>query len=179
MMYRWEDIPIGTKVEGLAWYGKAAERCLEISLKTNTPIHKTMGVVAALSPKMSWENNLKQAEILCQTRDCSALSRSKAYACEILDCDGDFISIIHLLKGRKTGAFFCNIMGDIGYKVVTLDSHMGEICGVPNWTPRRYEYWEDRICWMARELNIKPSAVQATLWLHHKNQKLKIRNDKQ
>lgn len=162
-----------TKAAGAVWYKVAMDKCLGISERADVPIHKVVGVVAVISPKMSWENNLRQAEVLCKTRDCSALSRSKANACNILDYVGPNEELVTLIRGKKTRSFFCNI-ANIGTQIVTLDSHMGEICGVPNWTPRQYDKWEEKLVWMAQDLRIEARALQATLWLHHKNQKLKI-----
>src|SRR3990170_2538974 len=62
---------LATKEEiakGLTWYNDASFHCFNLSSKYNIPIERVIGIVAALSPRCPWRENVIQANNFIQTR---------------------------------------------------------------------------------------------------------------
>jgi hypothetical protein len=76
-------------------------------------VARACGVIAALSPMVSWGRNKQLAKQLFlspenwDTLGCLKANAKKAYL--IVYSDGSDKAILEILKGKKTSAFFLNI----------------------------------------------------------------------
>jgi hypothetical protein len=66
----YSNATIDDKENGIAWYKKANEFCVEVAEQFNTTPIIVAGVVSALSPRNKWERNLTDAiQVLRAVRD--------------------------------------------------------------------------------------------------------------
>lgn len=149
---------------GARWYPKAGE--LATSLATReVPRENVAAVIAALSPRTSWERNIAGAV---------ALLKSGPQAARDLGCIGRNVETARrakregfaALNGPKTSAFARNIAGD--REAVTVDV----------WAMRVADLDEDKLgrkgvydaiahCYRlaARRVGVDPATMQATTWV--------------
>lgn len=108
---------------GSEWYPTATKFCMRIALSANVEVIKVAGVLAALSPRNRWLRNMADTEAMAhayvvggataagQVTVCT-WGRNKRKAIEILECkEPDDFTIIDILNGPKTIAFYQSIMG--------------------------------------------------------------------
>jgi len=111
------------QAQGLAWYGLAQEFAQTLSLDSSLSVEQCAGVIAAMSPMMSWRSNLDVARRLITHYQHTGLlpdagyglRRNVAKAWAILDGAPP----LEVLSGPKVRAFYRNIMGDPS--AVTVD----------------------------------------------------------
>ena len=103
---------------GAGWYDGA--RALAESLDPAN-VRRGAGVIAALSPMLSWPQNLLRAKEVFETGTTRGLSRNVAKAVRIYNGEDP----IDVLSGEKVRSFFHNIMGDD--EGVTIDRHAIDI----------------------------------------------------
>jgi hypothetical protein len=100
---------------GAAWYPEAHEMALIVG---HGDIRKGAGVIAALSPRMFWERNVKLAIDAGNGNVHGAMGSSLRKAQAILD-GADPADILPMDK--KTGQFFQNILDPANPVPVTID----------------------------------------------------------
>lgn len=101
--------------EGLSWYGRA--RALASELSPENPA-RAAGVIAAMSPLLSWPQNELRAREVFETGTTRGLSRNVSKAERIYNGEDP----LNVLSGPKVLSFFHNIMGT-GEDAVTVDRH--------------------------------------------------------
>lgn len=110
-------------LSGMDWYARA--RRLAIELDPNCP-HRAAGVIAAMSPLMSWPQNVRQAKNVYSGIGAKGLSKNVAKAHAIYN-GGDPLDI---LGGEKVTSFYMNIIAPNNATPVTIDRHAIDIaCG--------------------------------------------------
>ena len=109
------------RMEGMQWYVSAY--ALACELTPDNP-EAGAGIIAALSPMTSWPENIKKARILVETGTVYGLTANTVKAQRILA--GENPRDV-LPKGKKTYAFFCNIIGENSLETVTIDRHAYDI----------------------------------------------------
>lgn len=151
--------------EGMGWYDEA--RAFAESLDTD--VSRAAGVIAAVSPMLSWPRNMTVARALyAGQREGLCLPNSVTAASRILAGEHP----LDVLNGPKVRAFYQNIMGQ--GESVTLDRHAIDIAvGRPLSD-------DDRAFWLAatrrrlltsayvnaaRIAGISPAAMQAITWV--------------
>jgi len=90
--------------DGLRWYSEANHVAADLSLYASGPILRiatAAGIIAALSPRTRWSDNVERAFELVRTGDCSGLTRSRDHALAILRG----AEPLDVLRGPKTRAF--------------------------------------------------------------------------
>lgn len=120
------------------WYPEAHAWCQDMSKKYNLPLDRVIGVVAAVSPRVRWEKNMVDAEMILDAvtndeyfRDaepdeiamdlgCTALNKFVAEAVRI--ARGDMK--IEDMGGAKRRSFFNNITAPGQTSDVTIDGWM-------------------------------------------------------
>lgn len=112
--------------QGWEWYTIARQAASEMHEHLPTAV----GVIAALSPRVTWEHNLKLADELIKTGDIQGgvLGANKYKAQLILACfdhllDGWCVPHQHL-RGPKVLAFYHAILDPFGNSDPVVDSHM-------------------------------------------------------
>lgn len=162
------------------WYNDAANYCEEIANKYQVDYAITCGIISALSPLKEWEHNkmlLEQNIKLLKNRKrprghtFGQISKVKA----IYNLSGNDYTLEHIdniLGGKKTIDFFRCIYykGDYDYPVI--DRHMIFILTGTKMEnslkPYQYIYLQKCLIKFSKKVKVKPSLVQATLWVKYK-----------
>lgn len=150
-------------VSGLSWYDRANALAIELAGDLRTGA----GVIAALSPNCSWDQNQKIARLAFETGVAGGtFGDATRKANRILDGeDPDAV-----LGGLKVRSFFLNIVDPSDPIPVTIDRHAHSICvGEPQRKgqkigKRLYAQLSDEYREAADTLGILPQQVQAVTW---------------
>lgn len=151
--------------EGMGWYDEA--RSFAESLDTD--VSRAAGVIAAVSPMLSWPRNQTVARaIYAGKREGLCLPNSVKAAARIMDGEHP----LDVLNGPKVRAFYMAIMGE--GDSVTLDRHAIDIAvGRPLSDTERAVYMgaRNRRVILAAYVNaahragVSPAAMQAITWV--------------
>lgn len=160
---------------GVQWYAVAQDAARTIWPESP---ERAAGVIAALSPRLSWKTNVRYARAIVHTartgQDCPTglgLKRNTAIAWKIVT---GAQSAEDALKGPKTSRFYRNIMGDMD--CATIDVWMmralllpSEITydkeGIPRAPKgRAYLRMESAVRRAAQIAGIPTAMMQAILW---------------
>jgi len=151
---------------------------------TDTIDHlKVAGIVAALSPLKSWEENKRITITFLKTGKKSHTQANHQKAIDILKCDGKIETICDILNGNKITAFFLNIIGF--NEMVTVDRHAlavaigrsitgNEGIGI---TKTQNEFFQRCYQIAASKIDIPPSQIQAVTWVVWKRLKAEKFNE--
>jgi hypothetical protein len=159
--------------QGLEWYGLAADIANDLARGYGHDTETVAGVIAALSPMMTWRTNIGSARALIDRHAHSlpypdagyGLQRNVAKAWAILE-GADPLDV---LGGLKVRAFYANILGDP--LAVTVDrwavriaygdpAHPGTV------TAREYHVIADAFRDAAAQLGITARDLQAATWVY-------------
>jgi hypothetical protein len=153
---------------GRAWYGTARAEARAIADETGLTVSAAAGIIAALSPRMTWSLNVRGAWAIARaavggaasapavnTRTNRRLAWAIAHGARPLGT----------LGGRKVRSFYRNIMGD--HEAVTVDVWAARAAGLErvSFTARQYATITDAYRSAARDLGLRPSHAQAAAWV--------------
>ena len=147
---------------GTRWYSEAAT----IADAIDEPRFRTIGALAALSPRNKWERNIKDTvAVYLDGRSARVATfgacREKAVQCFQADSPAEVESI---LGGRKTISFFNNILNQQS-RIVCVDVWMWRACGfLEPGSNLDYTIIEQAVIDIADWVGILPCQVQAILW---------------
>lgn len=165
--------------EGLDWYPTAHNWCEHTASEYNVTFYQVAGIVAALSPRNYWDQNLTDAR---QVLELGADAKPRTFranlekALRILSCEGDYDSVLENLgSGPKVRAF---------YKCIVNPDDEHEVC-VDSWAKRVHldqpyskkvqvrdkEYSEiaEEYRQVADQAGLLPQQVQAICWVAIRN----------
>lgn len=154
--------------EGCAWYVNALSLALLISAAHDLTIEQSAGLIAQLSPRLSWSRNVTAAHLVAsgETSVPGVLGRNIKSAIVTMNSDDPASTI----NGPKTSAFYRNILGDLN--AVTIDvwaarTALGIFEGTEVYLKRVGVY--DAIAHAykvaAIRLRMHPAHVQAVCWI--------------
>lgn len=159
---------------GYKWYKHAHQLCQVLSEETKTPLRNVCGVLAALSPQVSWEVNIRSCEAIVRDGEIDKgytgyrINVSKALQC-LVDNPAD------VLKGYKVLAFYFNILNPKESNEVTVDTHIGRIVfNEMSLESRQQNYLfskngnkqiQEAIQKEAKRNKVRPHVLQAALWV--------------
>lgn len=162
------------KEDGARWYITAHRYCLQLSEETKTPLPSVVGILAALSPQVSWEVNLASTKAILHDGKIDkgytgySINVEKALDCLLYPPED-------ILKGEKVKAFFDNVLRPRHSKAVTIDIHMGRILyDTLNLTSQQASAIfrktinhdaQEAVRLQAKRLKTRPLELQAALWL--------------
>lgn len=176
---------------GARWYARAESECARIAAETGFSRHRIAAVIAVLSPRTRWAENIRAAESAAHAaaralRDdfaaelCGGMRESVAAAVAAALADYGLRDPIRkagailagsdpaeIVSGPKVSAFFANLCGD--RDAVTVDVWAQRVaCG--KWQDRapagaQYETLADAYRAAARVLGVDAVAVQAAVWV--------------
>lgn len=170
----WLEADETSMVAGMTWYSRAMDFARE--LDPENP-HRAAGVIAALSPMLSWARNRVLAQHIYNGGRDGCLSANITKAVRILDGE----SPESVLSGPKVRAFYFNIVGVGSVETVTIDRHTIDIAvGSPLPDSVRATYMGKRkradiasayvkVADILSEMtgeNIMPFQVQAVTWVY-------------
>jgi hypothetical protein len=157
-----------TRRLGAAWYPNAQAMCAAM-VRTSFARDGACGVVAALSPRNGWAQNLAQAAAVLaakrQRKGCPRVHTTAMRAQAWRIAGG--ADPLDVLNGPKVRAFYRNLTGDS--QAVTVDVWAARaalgVTDVPPITPKVYAdiahaYWR-----AAMMRGVDPSTLQATVWI--------------
>lgn len=176
-------IPDPVKVEGRAWYPQAWETCRELAKLAPLGIGpvRVAGVVATLSPRMRWSDNVRVATdaVVAAAKAESAGPRAQAYRIRVASAIAfprrreKAVEILVYRAhpsdwslGPKCDAFWRAIAGDVDQ--VVIDSWMAKILGVPQskLTPNVIAEAQRRVTHAAGVVGETPRDLQSILWVN-------------
>jgi hypothetical protein len=159
---------------GKTWYRQAHQLCLNLSNETNLELRSVCGVMAALSPQVSWEVNIASGESVVRAGKIDkgytgySSNVEKAYDCLLYEP-------LDILKGFKVVAFYHNILDPFSSIEVTVDTHMGRVLFdklTLEEKDQRYIFSkkgnheaQEAIRAIAKKKQVLPHVLQASLWV--------------
>lgn len=161
---------------GFWWYKLAHEFAQDTADKFETGLGVVSGVIAALSPGVTWDVNKKDTinafryvknEILTPVYSTYRPNWGKA----LLIMNGD--NPENTLGGLKTLNFYRNILNPYGTDI-TIDRHAIKIArgmtkpGALKVTPNQYNKIADAYLEVSNKLGIRPNQLQAITWSTYK-----------
>jgi hypothetical protein len=156
----WDQADARTRREGLRWYVDARIAAQQISDVYGLSIQQAAGMIAALSPRTTWAENVFNAWMCASGRRVATLThcREKAEAIR------DGARITQVLKGPKVLAFYRAILGD--KRAVVVDSWMLRAIGHhrEQATTKQYERAAQTIARAAAAVGVCPRDFQAVIW---------------
>lgn len=157
------------RLAGETWYASALAFCQTLDPEN---VSRAAGVVAALSPMLSWPRNMVMAENVYAGERSGCLSANIAKAVRILDGE----DALDVLRGTKVRAFYANIMGDPD--TVTVDRHAIMVADDRTYTSDELKFTAGNVKRIAAEYReaarilsdetgrtLSPAMVQATVWV--------------
>ncbi len=156
---------------GLDWYARAEREATALAAGTDLSVAQCAGIIAALSPRVTWSVNLAGAAAMVDAANAGRLepivagmtaNRAKAWRIALGE-DPDAV-----LGGPKVRAFWANITGD--YDAVTVDvwaARAAEGYSDPR-APKgaRYSAIAEAYRRAAVARGIAPRSMQAAVWTH-------------
>lgn len=160
---------------GLGWYSCANEIARELG-----PITESAGIIAALSPQISWSTNVALAKLIYNGADDSELIALGTYDDSVSKARRIYAGELpsSVLGGRKVRSFYRNIVLPDRAGPVTIDRHAVSIALYGIGGPRpsdkyleragTYTYIASAYRAEARAFGILPHQLQAICWLVHR-----------
>ena len=166
---------LGEELASRDWYAKAYKDCETIAGVLDLPTDVFIGVVAALSPRMTWYYNIANAVRLVNGLSTRAYGRNTAKGKRILRGEEP----LSVLGGNKVRAFYRNIRSrGEDCAEVTIDTWALKVAlgqeawgdKISNITDKQYHRLEGAYKAVASEFAIRPTELQSVTWVHIKNQ---------
>lgn len=163
---------------GLNWYSKANHEIATIAAQYAARIDTTAGIVAALSPSVTYHQNIADTIRLLENEETATVAtygRQKIKALQILWGDNPLIA----LGGRayKTRSFYLNLLFPTDdLQTVTIDRHaVRSLLGDPSMPPEKTQKYIDTknkytvlssvYTTVAVHTGLLPQQLQAIIWL--------------
>lgn len=154
--------------DGLAWYSEASNIAGIVSSGLGLSLESGAGIVAALSPQCSWDENIARALAFAEGDNPGGMGDGLAKARRIAEGEHP----LSVLGGRKVRSFCHNIAGRLDH--VTVDRHAVAIVYGRPLDDRELKILErigpysaiaGSYRSVARSLSIEPADLQAITWL--------------
>jgi len=154
------------------WYAEANKFALKLSDDYDIPHTSSCGIISALSPLKTWNNNKQCAISFLETGDGKHMKTFQSKAERILQCDGNEECIKDILRGNKIISFFENILHPHKADKVTIDRHALSVA-LRRWireedyagiTKVQYRFLEDCYKYTANQIGISPVLLQSSTW---------------
>jgi hypothetical protein len=155
-------------LDGESWYPAAGEIAELVGAIGGWSARQGAGIIAALSPQCSWDENIVRAIAYANGETVGATADS-VRKCDAIAAGADPADV---LGGRKVRSFFRNIVGI--ESAVTIDRHAVAIVYGRPLSDREIKILERAGSYTliasyyraaARQLEIAPSTLQAVTWL--------------
>lgn len=155
--------------EAKGWYDNANSFASTLAERGKMEAYNSAGIISALSPSTSWEENVIRAETFVNTGRLSGhipQQITKAKNIMLTDCP---TKVAKILNGPKTVSFFYNIYNPSLKEYVTIDRHMLNLAcrieGMIDPTPKQYHFLAEETIKFSNYVNLIPNQVQAILWV--------------
>lgn len=176
----WDTADDHARTYGAEWYGAANAHAVALGARYGFTTAQAAGVIAALSPRVGWSDNLADAEtILNWAQDARdglpvADSRSLAGGCQGFHANvvkaTEIVAIadpLAALNGPKQRAFYANIMGDAVSVTVDVWATRAATRGARSAPRGAGDYADISAAYRraARAVGSTPRDFQAAVWL--------------
>lgn len=175
---------------GLTWYETAHAIAAGKAIKYGFDVSTVCAVISALSPAVSWERNLIDADTLLKAVARGETDPTRIPVSTYGPQAEKAVRIAwsnqpdHIGNGLKTVSFYLNILGIQDRSVCTIDRHMlGAAVGSRSTqhqdialTHKRYFSISNGIKRLARNRGLMPKQCQAVVWLAYRT-KLGYKNE--
>ena len=111
------------RAQGMEWYERANELARDHSLTYNVPLTHAAGIIAVLSPRVSWNRNTVMAREIHENGVTRGLPANVAKAQRLREVTGPAEDIV---SGDKVSCFYANILDPAGHEI-TIDRHAFDI----------------------------------------------------
>lgn len=166
------------KLRGKNWYIEAKYFCRIMQDRYGYELYQIAGVLAALSPQTSWQDNKRIAELFLQGQRDNLHNGSQIYKAELClesNCELDIFFIL-TKEGKKTSYFFANIISPLLDNGATIDRHAMAVCFLkPNKirslsdneaqiSKKQYEFFN--LCYKeaSKKVGLQAKQLQAITW---------------
>ena len=155
------------------WYRVAHNHTALAADKWGIPRSCAVGVLAALSPRKTWDINIELMNDFLKRGDCGQIKLFVEKAKQIVASDGSDEAIMNILNGRKIQAFYMNIMYPDAVEYVTIDRHALSVA-FNEWideefyagmTSRQYEFFVQCYIFAALRAGVSPLLMQSATWV--------------
>ena len=177
----YEQLEPWQKEEGFIWYFQAFHQCQAIVDEfsdLDLSHDQVAGIIAALSPQASWEQNIDYVRMLLSEGTAPTLGHAVKSAMEIR-FGAEPISVLHASHRNnwKVRAFHSNISSPDTSEDVTIDRHAWNLIFKDTKAIKRagrriplvdYRWAEERYRTVAGAIGCKPHQLQAATWLRWK-----------
>lgn len=160
------------KFTSFNWYQDANNFARKLATKYDVELSVACGVIAALSPLKSWDENKRIAEsFLKNGRGLhTKVMLDKAYQIKL--SDGDIETIAMILNGNKITSFFINIYSPEQSNFITIDRHAISIVIGRNITNaegigitfKQYSFFVNAYKLAGIKLGVEAIRVQSVTW---------------
>lgn len=161
---------------GREWYANASATAHALLAGTPLSLAHAAGVIAALSPRVRWSQNVRAAALMVDHATMHSaeprvdgFGRNRAKAWRIANGENPY----EVLGGKKVLAFFANILGDL--QRVTVDSWAARaVMGDEPFDSRipdaLYDAIADAYIIAADRVGLEPAVFQAIIWVQIRRQ---------
>jgi len=142
-------------------------------------LQKACGVVAALSPMKTWEQNKVCALTMVETGVAKHTECFSNKAKRILESDGEIDTIMDILNGNKIQSFFMNILKPETSDEITIDRHALSVA-LGGWieddmaqgiTMSQYEFFVNCYKLAGLKRQIRGVLMQSATWMRFRENK--------
>jgi len=157
--------------KGTFWYASAHSFACQLADEHDVTVECAAGVIAALSPRLPWDQNVAAARQLFATGDAPVLGSSKAKALRIRAGE----SPVDVLGGDKVIAFYRCVLFPANDTYVCVDRHAVDAAlGAKGTDASRkrilerkggYEIVADAYRRAAERFGVAPAQAQAIVWV--------------
>lgn len=164
----YDSTDAATRDAGELWYQIARDDCQALADEFGLSLDSACGVVAALSPNLRWDRNIRAARNVLSGGTSEAYPANEFKARRIQAGE----SPLDVLGGLKVRAFYSNLASGGYDTAVTIDGHTfnaayGLVQPVKRATitPRQHRALSTAYRTAARVRGVTPPAMQATVWV--------------
>ena len=157
---RWFNATAQHKAEGHWWYKRARRDARRMARLHGCTLSTAAGVIAALSPRLHWDVNLRAAERLLGSEDVTGVFMDNLVKAQRIFAGERPLSV---LSGPKVRAFYRAILGQ---DAAVVDVWVARAAGIQReLTPQRYSEAARALTQAARMAGVPTTTLQATVWV--------------
>lgn len=166
----WERASDAERDQGDRWYWAAHAFCVDLADRYGLTVDAACALVAVLSPRTSWDQNMVLADQFARTGDAPTLGDHKAKARRILAGEQP----ADVLRGHKVCAFWQCLVDPDTADAVCVDRHAFDVAHGRRTDDQARKALErvgayERVaaCYRraAARVGVSPAVMQATTWL--------------
>lgn len=158
----WRAADKAARTAGVQWYREARRIARRLARTHGTTVATAAGVIAALSPRLTWSYNVIAADAMLAKvpKVPGVFEASKAKAHRIIAGERP----LDVLRGPKVRAFYRALMGDRDAAVVDVwTARAAGVQDAPN--EREYAQVAQALRMGADEVGVSTSELQAAVWV--------------